>query len=166
MSINTGVVVAALIATLNSAPYTMQEVSLSHTTSTNAKNETITTTVTQTPNDSAPVDTLNNRITDSSGSHTGRVTDSNNLNISADEMATWEALAQCESSGNWSINTGNGYHGGLQFLPSTWTGFGGEKYAPYAYMATKEQQIEIAKKVQAAQGWGAWPACTAKLGIR
>lgn len=78
----------------------------------------------------------------------------------------WDRLAQCESGGNWSINTGNGFYGGLQFTHSTWLGFGGGKYANNAHQATRSQQIEIAKKVQAAQGWGAWPACTAKLGIR
>jgi len=82
------------------------------------------------------------------------------------EDAVWDRLAECESSGNWSINTGNGYYGGLQFAASTWTGFGGDKYAPRADLATREQQIDIAKKVQEVQGWGAWPACTAKLGIR
>lgn len=82
------------------------------------------------------------------------------------EDAVWDKLAECESSGNWSINTGNGYYGGLQFAASTWTGFGGDKYAPRADLATREEQIDIAKKVQEAQGWGAWPACTARLGIR
>ncbi|MGZ7496220.1 transglycosylase family protein [Corynebacterium sp. ZY180755] len=80
--------------------------------------------------------------------------------------SVWDALAQCESGGNWSINTGNGYQGGLQFSPSTWLGYGGGEYAPQANLATREQQIDIATRVQAGQGWGAWPACTAKLGIR
>lgn len=80
--------------------------------------------------------------------------------------SVWDSIAQCESGGNWSINTGNGYYGGLQFAASTWTGFGGGEYAPTADQATREQQIAIAQKVQAAQGWGAWPACTASLGIR
>ena len=80
--------------------------------------------------------------------------------------AIWDAIAQCESGGNWSINTGNGYYGGLQFAYQTWGGFGGLNYAPTANLATKEQQIDIAKRVQAVQGWGAWPACTARLGIR
>lgn len=80
--------------------------------------------------------------------------------------SVWDAIAQCESTGNWAINTGNGFSGGLQFTPSTWLAFGGGQYAPMAYMATREQQIAVAEKVQAAQGWGAWPACTAKLGMR
>ncbi|MFW6597348.1 transglycosylase family protein [Propionibacteriaceae bacterium Y2011] len=80
--------------------------------------------------------------------------------------SVWDRLAQCESGGNWSINTGNGYYGGLQFSASTWRAFGGGTYAAYAHQATRDQQIAIAKKVQASQGWGAWPACTAKLGIR
>jgi uncharacterized protein YabE (DUF348 family) len=78
----------------------------------------------------------------------------------------WDAIAQCESGGNWSINTGNGYSGGLQFAPGTWTGHGGGQYAPSANLATREQQIAIAEKVRASQGWGAWPACTSKLGLR
>ena len=77
----------------------------------------------------------------------------------------WDVLAQCESGGNWAINTGNGYYGGLQFSASTWTGFGGGRYAPTANLATREQQIEIAEKVQAAQGWGAWPSCAARAGL-
>ncbi|QDZ42258.1 resuscitation-promoting factor [Corynebacterium sp. sy039] len=80
--------------------------------------------------------------------------------------SVWDQLAQCESGGDWSINTGNGFSGGLQFTPSTWSGYGGEEYAPAAHLATREQQIAVAERVQASQGWGAWPACTAKLGIR
>ncbi len=80
--------------------------------------------------------------------------------------STWDRLAQCESSGNWSINTGNGYHGGLQFSPRTWTAFGGGDFAPVAYQASREQQIVVAERVLAAQGWNAWPACSRKLGIR
>lgn len=78
----------------------------------------------------------------------------------------WDALAQCESGGNWSINTGNGFAGGLQFHPQTWAAYGGTAYAPTADGASREQQIAVAEKVQAAQGWGAWPACTAQMGIR
>ncbi len=83
----------------------------------------------------------------------------------AASTSTWERLAMCESSGNWHINTGNGFYGGLQFTRSTWTGFGGGKYASRADHATKSQQIEIAEKVLKVQGWGAWPACSAKLGL-
>ena len=84
----------------------------------------------------------------------------------AADDATWDRVAHCESGGNWTTDTGNGYHGGLQFAPSTWAGYGGTAYAPTADQATREQQIAIAERVQAAQGWGAWPACTSKLGIR
>ena len=85
---------------------------------------------------------------------------------SAAPDSDWDKLAQCESGGNWAINTGNGFSGGLQFTPSTWAGHGGTAYAPSAHLATREQQIAIAERVQASQGWGAWPACTASLGIR
>lgn len=78
----------------------------------------------------------------------------------------WDELVQCEATGNWNINTGNGFSGGLQFTPSTWQAYGGGQYASEAWQATREQQIEVAEKVQAAQGWGAWPACTAKMGLR
>ena len=80
----------------------------------------------------------------------------------ANAASTWDKLAQCESGGNWSINTGNGYYGGLQFSLSTWKAFGG---SGMPHQASKAEQIRVATKVQAAQGWGAWPACTAKLGI-
>ncbi|MFP5282674.1 MAG: transglycosylase family protein, partial [Actinomycetes bacterium] len=75
----------------------------------------------------------------------------------------WDRLAQCESGGNWSINTGNGYYGGLQFTLSTWRANGG---TGMPHEASRERQIAVGKRVQASQGWGAWPACTAKLGIR
>lgn len=75
---------------------------------------------------------------------------------------TWDALAQCESGGNWSINTGNGYVGGLQFSPSTWAANGG---TGSAQNASREQQIAVAERVLQTQGWGAWPSCSAKLGL-
>ena len=71
----------------------------------------------------------------------------------------WDRVAGCESGGNWAINTGNGYHGGLQFSPSTWSGHGGGEFAPAAYLATKEEQIAVAERVLANQGKGAWPTC-------
>ncbi len=80
--------------------------------------------------------------------------------------SAWDKLAACESGGNWHINTGNGYYGGLQFTNSTWLGFGGGQYASRADLATREQQIAIAQKVQASQGWNAWPACSLKIGLR
>ena len=71
----------------------------------------------------------------------------------------WDAVAQCESSGNWAINTGNGYYGGLQFSQSTWAAFGGTEYAPRADLATKAQQIAVAERTLDVQGPGAWPTC-------
>ncbi|MFJ8627931.1 transglycosylase family protein [Kitasatospora sp. NPDC093550] len=84
---------------------------------------------------------------------------------SAAPASTWDAVAQCESGGNWSINTGNGFHGGLQFSPSTWKAYGGTAYAPQANQATRAQQIAIAEKVLASQGPGAWPVCSKKAGL-
>lgn len=76
--------------------------------------------------------------------------------------ATWDRLAQCESGGDWTANTGNGFSGGLQFSPSTWRAFGGQGEA---HQASREQQIAVAEKVQAEQGWKAWPACSKRLGL-
>ncbi|TYP90428.1 transglycosylase family protein [Blastococcus xanthinilyticus] len=75
----------------------------------------------------------------------------------------WDAVARCESGGNWSINTGNGYYGGLQFSASTWTGFGGGEFAPRADLASREQQIAVAERVLDVQGRGAWPTCGRNL---
>lgn len=76
--------------------------------------------------------------------------------------ATWDALAQCESGGNWSINTGNGFYGGLQFTQQSWNGVG---MSGSPANATRVQQIEAGERLLAIQGWGAWPACSAKLGL-
>ncbi|MFF7790092.1 transglycosylase family protein [Streptomyces sp. NPDC007991] len=78
---------------------------------------------------------------------------------SAATASEWDAVAQCESGGNWSINTGNGYYGGLQFSASTWAAYGGTQYASTADQASKDQQIQVAEKVLASQGKGAWPVC-------
>ncbi|MEV8590563.1 transglycosylase family protein [Streptomyces sp. NPDC051180] len=78
---------------------------------------------------------------------------------SAATGAEWDRVAQCESGGNWAINTGNGYYGGLQFSSSTWAAYGGTAYAPNAHQASKSQQITVAEKVLAGQGKGAWPSC-------
>jgi hypothetical protein len=78
----------------------------------------------------------------------------------------WDALAMCESSGNWSANTGNGFIGGLQFHPQTWAAYGGGVFAPSPHLATREQQIAVGERVLDSQGWRAWPACSAMLGLR
>ena len=83
----------------------------------------------------------------------------------AADGSTWDELASCESGGDWSINTGNGFYGGLQFYQPTWEGYGGTQYASRADLASRSQQIAIAEKVLDAQGWGAWPACSAELGL-
>ncbi|MVU79183.1 DUF3235 domain-containing protein [Nocardia sp. ET3-3] len=86
-------------------------------------------------------------------------------NASAAPDSDWDRLAQCEAGGNWAINTGNGFQGGLQFSPGTWNAAGGGEYAPTANQATREQQIAVAEKVLATQGWGAWPSCSSSLGL-
>lgn len=78
----------------------------------------------------------------------------------------WDQLAQCEAGGNWAINTGNGFFGGLQFTQGTWEAHGGLNHARRADLASREEQIAIAERVKDNQGWGAWPACTSHLGIR
>lgn len=79
--------------------------------------------------------------------------------------AEWDAVAACESGGNWSTDTGNGYYGGLQFSDATWDSYGGEAYAATADNATRAEQIDIAEKVLAGQGWGAWPTCSEQAGV-
>jgi LysM repeat protein len=81
------------------------------------------------------------------------------------EGSVWDRVAQCESSGNWSINTGNGYYGGLQFYQPTWRGYGGLAYAPRADLATRAEQIAVAQRVLASQGPGAWPVCSVRAGL-
>ncbi|MFJ3802347.1 transglycosylase family protein [Streptomyces sp. NPDC090088] len=85
-------------------------------------------------------------------------------NAAAADNGVWDRIAQCESGGNWHINTGNGYYGGLQFSASTWRAYGGTAYASTADQASREAQIAVATKVQHAQGWGAWPVCSARAG--
>lgn len=78
----------------------------------------------------------------------------------------WDSLAGCEAGGNWAINTGNGFFGGVQFDQGTWEANGGLRYAPRADMATREEQIAIAEVTRQRQGWGAWPVCSGRVGAR
>jgi resuscitation-promoting factor RpfA len=80
------------------------------------------------------------------------------------DSVNWDAIAACESGGNWSINTGNGYYGGLQFSAGTWRAYGGGAYAPTANQASRSAQIAVAEKVLAGQGIGAWPVCGKRAG--
>jgi LysM repeat protein len=82
---------------------------------------------------------------------------------SAAPQSAWDRLAQCESGGNWNASTGNGYYGGIQFNPRTWKAFGG---SGMPHQASKAQQIAVAERTLAAQGWNAWPACSRKMGLR
>ncbi len=81
------------------------------------------------------------------------------------DEGVWDRVADCESSGRWDINTGNGYYGGLQFYQPTWTGYGGGAYAVFAHQASKAQQIAIARRVLHTQGPGAWPVCSVRAGL-
>ena len=97
---------------------------------------------------------------------TASAAESSSSALTVEKTATWDKLAHCESTGNWEADTGNGFKGGLQFTPSTWKAFGGDQYAASPENASKQQQIEVAKKVQDQQGWKAWPSCTKQLGWR
>lgn len=79
--------------------------------------------------------------------------------------SVWDDLARCESGGNWSINTGNGYYGGLQFAYGTWHDYGGGEFADYPHQATREEQIVVAERLRAVRGYAPWPACRDKLGL-
>ena len=81
---------------------------------------------------------------------------------SAAPESAWDKLAQCESGGDWNINTGNGYYGGIQFNASTWKAYGGRGMP---HQASKAEQIAVAERTLAAQGWNAWPACSRKMGL-
>jgi len=78
----------------------------------------------------------------------------------------WDTLAQCEANGDWGADNGDGFYGGLQFTPEAWNDFGGRAYAPSADHASREEQIAVAKRILATQGWVAWPVCSQKLGLR
>jgi hypothetical protein len=80
--------------------------------------------------------------------------------------SVWDSLAQCESGGRWSLDSGNGYYGGLQFSLSTWHAYGGGEFSYWPHHASREQQIIIGERVLAGQGWGAWPYCSSQLGLR
>jgi resuscitation-promoting factor RpfA len=94
---------------------------------------------------------------------TGAVIGGSGLALSAQAAAAtdgeWDQVARCESGNNWSINTGNGFQGGLQFSPGTWTSAGGAEFAPAAHLASRDQQIAVAERVLSRQGRGAWPVC-------
>ncbi len=81
------------------------------------------------------------------------------------DTSVWDRVATCESTNNWSINTGNGFSGGLQFTQSTWAAYGGTQYAAQAWQASREEQIAVAQRVLAGQGPGAWPVCSVKAGL-
>ncbi|MGH3834084.1 MAG: transglycosylase family protein [Pseudonocardiaceae bacterium] len=80
--------------------------------------------------------------------------------------STWDRLAMCESSGDWHINTGNGYYGGLQFSDRTWDAFRDGQFAHRADLASRRAQIIVAERTLAVQGWGAWPSCSRQIGVR
>jgi LysM repeat protein len=100
---------------------------------------------------------------DSSGSGSGGGQAASTPASSGGGSGVWDQLAECESGGNWSISTGNGYYGGLQFSQSSWNAAGGSGNPANA---SREEQIRVAENLQASQGWGAWPSCSSQLGLR
>jgi resuscitation-promoting factor RpfB len=105
----------------------------------------------------------NNSNDNNSNDNNSNDNNSNDDSGSSTPAGVWDRLAECESGQRWDINTGNGYYGGLQFSPRTWRAYGG---SGMAHNASREEQIRIAKRVLADVGWGAWPACSRKLGLR
>jgi resuscitation-promoting factor RpfB len=88
------------------------------------------------------------------------------MTFTAEDGNVWDRLARCESGGNWAVNSGNGYYGGLQFDRGTWNAYGGNQYAPYPHQASREQQIAVAQRVRNSRGdYRAWPACSARMGL-
>jgi uncharacterized protein YabE (DUF348 family) len=86
--------------------------------------------------------------------------------VTVEDASVWDRLARCESGGDWTKNTGNGYYGGLQFDKATWSANGGDQYAPYPHQASRDEQIAVAQRVRDARGgYGAWPTCSARLGL-
>jgi hypothetical protein len=80
--------------------------------------------------------------------------------------SVWDALAACESGGNWAMNSGNGFYGGIQFMHATWVSVGGRDFAEYPHQASRSEQIAVAERLLARSGWGQWPACSSRLGLR
>jgi cell wall-associated NlpC family hydrolase len=113
------------------------------------------------PNTSAPTTTVAKIAITGAVLGGGGLVSSGHASAATD--GEWDRVADCESGGNWAINTGNGYHGGLQFSSATWSAYGGGEYAPEAQKATQEQQIAVAERVLARQGRGAWPVCGGSL---
>ncbi|WP_068266034.1 transglycosylase family protein [Janibacter limosus] len=122
------------------------------------------------PAPSAPeaTSTTETSTTDSSTTETTTdttTTDTADSTTAGSYPSVWDSVADCESGGDWDINTGNGYYGGLQFSYETWLAYGGDQYAPTADQATTAQQVEIAQKVLEGQGPGAWPVCSQEAGL-
>lgn len=116
------------------------------------------------PRDGIRVHSVHQVVPNSAKRATVRVSRPATAPVASDGV--WDRLAACESGGNWQTNTGNGYSGGLQFLPSTWRAAGGTRYAPLPHQATREQQIAVAKSWLAKTSWSQWPACSRRLGLR
>jgi uncharacterized protein YabE (DUF348 family) len=92
--------------------------------------------------------------------------DTSGTGINLSNAAMWDRIAECESGGNWSINTGNGYYGGLQFALTSWRGAGGLQYAAYPHQASAAEQMLTAETLLGMQGWAAWPSCSRQVGLR
>lgn len=114
---------------------------------------------------SAPMEATLHAVATPPPSPTSRLAAPAPASVTYSGDSVWDDLAQCESGGNWSINTGNGYYGGLQFSYGTWHDYGGGEFAEYPHQATREEQIVVAERLRDARGYAPWPACRAKLGL-
>jgi hypothetical protein len=103
---------------------------------------------------------------DGSGEASGYASAEPDLTVGSSRTQVWDRLAQCESTSNWSANTGNGFFGGLQFTRSTWLAYGGAVYAPRADLASRSAQIAVAERLRSDRGYQPWPACSRRLGLR
>ena len=103
---------------------------------------------------------------DSSGGTDEHVFSTKPAPVVSGAYSVWDRLAQCESTGNWQANTGNGYYGGTQTDIPTWRRYGGTEFASRPDIASREQQIAINQRILASQGWKAWPVCSRRLGLR
>jgi len=109
-----------------------------------------------------PAQVVDENTADTTSSASTSTSASSAVNYDPGDGSVWDRIAACESGGNWAINTGNGYYGGLQFTLGTWQANGGSGLPSDA---SREQQIAVAQRVQASQGWGAWPVCSVKAGV-
>jgi len=174
MIVGVGVVVLGIGGVLTSQPpsgtaansATSTARSAPSATSTARSAPSATSTVRSAPSATSTIATTAPRTTANPSSKTPEAGGGNTVASGLADSSVWDALAQCESGGNWAINTGNGLYGGLQLDRGAWLSNGGAAYAPLPSAATRQQQILIAEKLRADRGFSPWSSCARKLGLR